>query len=304
MSDLDKLRADIQTAGTSYSPLITPNLGELTGKTYKELFESMMSLLSKYYGQKSDRFIGFKEVWTDEFIMPLARTFPEAKFIQITRDPRAVLASKKARSSRYPWLFLARQWRKLAAFTWIYQQQDGDFNNRVLPIKYEDLICKPEQTAKNICRFLELDFDEKMIDPCCFVDGKGEKWLQNTSFGKGKQEFDTNAIDRWEISLTDYEISYIEALCGPEMRLLGYELQKVVDRISPGLILSPPRVINEELANWIKKHIQNDPVYLSLQTAKEQIRYELLNLKDTGSVDKQLIEACFLFYKLYGKLAG
>jgi len=303
-SNIDKFRKEIYSGGINYSPLIMPHLDEITGKTYKELFNSMLGLLSKHYGDDDHKIIGFKEVWTDEFIAPMARTFPESKFIQIIRDPRAVCASKKASSRAYPWLFLARQWRKLAALAWSYQQRNWDFSQRVLLVKYENLIRNPKKIAKNICKFLEIDFDQQMTNPRNFVDGRGEKWLQNTSFGNGKREFDTDSINKWQDTLTDYEIGYIESLCGPEMKLHGYEPQEDIKKISPEFILSPPKVFNKDLANWIKRYVQNDSVNVSLQTAQEQIRYELLNYKDTQSVDKQLIETCYLFCKLFMKLAG
>ena len=302
ISNLDKFRKEIYLGGKNYSPLIMPHLDEITGKTYKELLNSMVNLLSKYYSQEGHKIIGFKEVWTDEFITPLARSFHNAKFIQIVRDPRAVCASKKASFNTYPWLFLARQWRKLAALAWFYQQRDCDFRQRVLLIKYENLIRNPEQTIKEICKHLELDFDQQMIDPKNFIDGSGEKWIQNTSFGKGKQEFDKNSIYRWQNTLTDCEVSFIEALCGPEMKLHGYEPRKNFKKIDPELILSPPRVADEQLANWIRKYVKNDSIYAALQTAKEQIRYELLNINNAESIDKQLIESSFLYYQIYNEM--
>jgi hypothetical protein len=302
ITSIHNLRKNIEESGSDYSPLIMPHLDIITGDSYKKLFISMISLVAKCYSKKSDKIIGFKEVWTDEFILPLARTFTNFRFIQIIRDPRAVLASKKMQTSQYPWLFLARQWRKLSALAWIYQQKDCQFRDRILLVKYEDLINKPEQTVKKICNHLEIYFDPKMIDPSTFVDGKGNRWLQNTSFGIGKNEFDTNSINRWKSTLTDHEKDYIEALCGAEMKLHGYDLKNDLDEIDPKILYFPPRVSDHNLANWIRKFVKNDIVSTSLQSAIEQIRYDLLNIKNDESIDRRLIESCFLFFSLYRHL--
>jgi len=42
------------------------------------------------------KWVGMKEVWIIEFLTPLARAYPEARFIVIMRDPRAVIASMQA----------------------------------------------------------------------------------------------------------------------------------------------------------------------------------------------------------------
>ncbi len=268
VTSINNLRKSIEASGSSYSPLIIPHLDIIAGNNYKELFTSMMRLVAKYYGQKHDKIIGFKEVWSDEFILPVAETFTNCKFIQIIRDPRAVFASKKMQNGQYPWLFLARQWRKLSALAWIYQQEGCKFKDRIMLVKYEDLISKSKQTAKKICNHLELEFDSKMIDPSTFVDGKGNRWSQNTSFGTGKREFDTSAINRWQITLTNYEVDYIEALCGPEMKLHGYNLRKDVAKINLKTILCPPRVANNDLANWITNTFK---MILLVQVCKQQL---------------------------------
>lgn len=131
--------------------------------------------------------------------------FPQAKFIQMFRDPRAIYISQMKKKHKHPrWhqrlianlsiipevllsLNIIIMWRRIAQLHHKYQQLYGD---NYLFCRYEDLVLEPEVQLKNISEFLEIDFSEAML----------QQTYHNSSLvprDKPITGFDPTAIDRW-----------------------------------------------------------------------------------------------------------
>lgn len=299
----DELYERIISHAEPFSPKITSRLDAIQDETFRDVYDDLWSYVPAAYGEKNEQWEATKEVWTTEFTPVLARAYPDSKFIHIVRDPRAVCASKNVRQdAKYPWLFLVRQWRKLAILS---NQYNSQFQDRVRVIRYEDLVTSPQDTVTNICEFLGIGVDRRLLDPSNFVDGAGEQWLQNTSYEGSKASFNTDSVDKWKDVLTNREIKYIEQLSHPEMRLYDYVPETSQFGLSDDLIFDPPRVPREELADWITEYY-GDWGYVDHTNAvgTEQLRQQLLMLPDHRfeHIDDQLLKAYFLFPE-YAELA-
>ncbi len=299
-NELERLKGDIYQHGQDYSPRIVMHIEQVSGRTYRDLFMSLLSIIEKHCGKQDLRYVGFKEVWTDEFIPALIKTFPEIKIIQVLRDPRAVCASKNYSKAAYPWLFLIRQWRKHASLFWYYGKR---FNKNVLSIKYEELISSPHSTICKICNFLEIPYLEEMLDPKNYKDGMGNPWLQNTSYADKKQAFNTNSIYRWKEVLNQEERRYIELLCFPEMLLNGYyDVDLGINNLSE-FFFNPPVVDMAFLAQWIKKYFPTHKVDTIFEMYKERVRIELLTNR-IEPVNGELVRSCFLIEEVFASIKG
>ena len=137
------LASSLATAAEPYSPDLAPHLSGLRGNTCLDVLSGGMDLISKVYGGADCQVVGFKEVWVTEFVPAFLGGFPEGKAICIVRDPRAVYLSKRQQKERYPLLFMARQWRKLAALAWLWRCVP-ELRNRVLITRFEDLVLQPD----------------------------------------------------------------------------------------------------------------------------------------------------------------
>lgn len=286
--ELERLRKRIRTHSTPHSPHTANCVDDLEGTTYAELFDQMVQLTRDAYGSRDEEIVGFKEVWTSEFAPAIARSRPESKFIHVIRDPRAVATSKNARQEKYPWLFLARQWRKLACLPWAYANAPN-LRDRTLILHFEDLISGPRETADRICSFLHVPPVAEMTDPSEYVDGAGRPWAQNTSYGPGKDSFDESTIGKWRTRLDPSIKSYLEALCAPEMLLHGYEPEGIPSAPDP---LDAPIVDEANLADWMRGTIPNDDARTAILTAQEKIRYDLL--QESAGTEHPLILHAFL----------
>lgn len=299
---LERLIPVMADRAAPFSLFISKKMGKVRGRTYKELYESMMELVHECYGKKDAKVIGSKEVWCNEFTPVLLKTFPKMKIIHVIRDPRAVSASRKklVEGENYPWLFLCRQWRKLAIFTRFFSNHE-DYKNSLLVLKYEELVSNPQKASQRICQFLEVDFSEEMVNAQQFRDGDGSPWQANSSY-QPEGTISTSFIEKWRQALTPEEIRYIELLCYPEMDLFGYEvIHNDVKDFSFQDVWDPMIVPESQLANWIRPF--SDTRFLSNvnELMKEYFRRKLLTMseEEISKIDRRIFEAMFIDLRYY-----
>ena len=74
---------------------LSEHMKEISGKTYKEIFENQLKIIKKRNNNVCD-WVGFSESWAIEFFPAIARSFPKAKFLVNLRDPRATICMRES----------------------------------------------------------------------------------------------------------------------------------------------------------------------------------------------------------------
>jgi hypothetical protein len=274
---IDSLIYKVKQHSEAYSPLIHNHLHLLKGKNFSEVFRSGLRVIEKAYPKERHKALGFKEVWVGEFAPHFLKIAEGAKVIHVVRDPRAVVSSNFVSGARYPLLFLARQWRKLATLAW----SSAAKSDNVKIIKFEDLIYSPQKTAMEICGFLGVDFDEQMTSVGELKDGANEPWYQNSSYkdidsevqSSSPAELNLKAVERWRSALPTEFVRLVEKLCYFEMLLFGYDfdsnfLEK--HTLDEGLLFQDDQ---QFLSDWIKPYSSYD--YCKEMMA-ENVRHDLM----------------------------
>ncbi len=129
----------------------------------------------------------------------LKRIWPQCRILHVFRDPRDVLASKKKAAwskgkpairhvlaGRIQWQISERQSKRLT---------DTDYRQ----IRYESLLCEPGAELRNVCDWLQLQYDESMLEFASvsrqLVSEEEMAWKKETrgplltgNFGKWKNE--------------------------------------------------------------------------------------------------------------------
>ena len=163
--------------------------------------------------------VGVKEVLAEEFYPKLLE---EGVYcLNIIRDPRDVIASMSfGHGSEFtgkprPVLFDLRNWRKSVHFSLRLKESDS-----FKTIIFEDLIGDPDKVLGKLFDWLKVS---KL--PAKHVDNKMKenKWNGNSSFGN-KRPFDRSVIGGYKSILPLSTISFIDAVCFPEMDWAGYKL--------------------------------------------------------------------------------
>ncbi|MGA9453419.1 MAG: sulfotransferase [Verrucomicrobiia bacterium] len=148
--------------------------------------------------------------------------FPDAKLIQMVRDPRAVFASRKKRLTDNRGHHtkahrLVREWNRSAREIPRLRQHPDQF----MVIRYTDLVRNPNAVMREICRFAGFDFVPAMLNPT----RAGVEWRGNSAFQEAFNSIDSAPVDQWRDYLTVNEIWWIEIHCRKGMELAGFTLQ-------------------------------------------------------------------------------
>lgn len=143
--------------------------------------------------------------------------FPAATFIHIVRDPRANVSSQRARWPRATTWECLRWWRDAARAGHRLAQQQP---HRCIELRYEDLVTSPEQTLRQLCRFLHVPFLSELLefelDTISFVPGKDPEAVRFT-------QLDPTRLAQWQKYLSPLEVRLVEAGGRREMAWYHYE---------------------------------------------------------------------------------
>lgn len=272
--DFAEIAESVRQCCVQYSASLTPYLDNLRGATYRDYLRSMLEQIDACYGGGSRAISGFKEVWATEFVPFFLRADASAKAVIMMRDPRAVCASKNSTSENYPWTFLCRQWRKLAVIAKWCETQMPD---RVMVIRLEDLVREPEPETRRLSDFLGVDWHPDLADPSSYRDGGGAPYKQNTSYEGGAARFNTGTLEKWRQKLAPETVEFIDYICGPEMGLYGYAVDKASPDRVDDFVSNPPLIDDEAMAKWIRPFASNAPEAVSRELKQEALRDRLMS---------------------------
>jgi hypothetical protein len=164
--------------------------------------------------------------------------FPEAKFILVLRDPRAVIHSllQVAIEARKRSLPVGSSISSLrAAIEYARRGHAAGWSaldkapGRVFTLKYEDLVSEPVSLTRSLCDYLELDWSESMLTPGEF-EHEGERaivtnpqWYDSKRF---RRNIEGNSLETWKRELAPHrQVRITEAFQkDARLRALGYDL--------------------------------------------------------------------------------
>lgn len=199
--------------------------GELAyAKAVHLLMSRRASLDNKFYwGEKTPWYL---------LEIPLLRIlFPEARFIHIYRDGRDVALSVMPTSWGPNNVYSCAHWWKRHIQVWI--RIKPELGSRSLEICYEKFTQDPETHLRRICQFLNLPYEDKMLE--------GYK-LYGNNFGKWRNVF----------NMKKKELAAFEYVAGETLSLLGYEKGIKNPRYSVWLrVFSKIDNIYKIFSNWV-----------------------------------------------------
>jgi len=294
---LEKILSNIQHLANNNAPKISQYVCEISVENYKDLFIELLEACRKAYGDSDTTLIGFKDTFVEQFIAPMANTFPGTKCIYLIRDPRAILASqnayfkKKATArGRYPLLYVVRHWRKSIA----YALENIKQGNNIFLVKYEDLTSAPEVVFQKICNYLNIAYDSKILDSSKYKDGNGKTWTQNSAYSTSTK-INTKSHEKWKEVLSTEEIQLVEELCSPEMEYLGYK--RTTNENPTTLINSAYRDDPTEIDSWLLEFIDEYSLENIHELNKEITRYFFIHHETNNTPINDLMAQKIFIYK-------
>jgi hypothetical protein len=187
-------------------------------------YADLILWFAKSYSMKSSK--PDAKIWIDhtpaniQFAGLLTELFPEARFINIIRDGRAVAASVMP-------LDWGANTIDRAACSWVEDISCGIAaesalgKDRVLDVRYEDLVRETQITLEKICHFLNLQYQPRMIHGGGFKV-PGYTIQQHSMLGS---EPDAKRVNAWERKLNARKIEIFESIAGELLSYHGYTLK-------------------------------------------------------------------------------
>ncbi len=175
----------------------------------KRTLANLIDLIYREYSIQA----GFKgDIWGDKtpinsiYSGRILKVFPEAKYIHLIRDPRAVAVSYRE-SKLYPDLESGiRFW--MAANKNIFK-----YRNKVnmINISYEELVVQPEISLRRICKGCNIRFSMQMIEHYSKFERLGDTLVHAHHQNAGKK-ITSEFKDKWKEKVSEEDLEKMNAL--------------------------------------------------------------------------------------------
>ncbi|MEJ2486897.1 MAG: sulfotransferase [Anaerolineales bacterium] len=213
-------------------------------KTYERLFE----IIHQQYAVKQNKpFWGDQTEFLERYATHIMSAYPNAKFIQMIRDPRDRFHAILEKSVKKHGIGVATsRWLSSAALGKKYQAKYPD---QYKVIRYETMVTQPQSTMKEICSFLGVKYEPAMIElkdiPRFMNKGSIDKMPKISPLS-------TDYIGKFQKYLSFDQIEFIQNLCKEEMTWLDYPLLptkfKWTERIKYTLLFWPANTL--KMIGW------------------------------------------------------
>jgi hypothetical protein len=189
-----------------------------------------VAFLRRYAEAHGKPIMGEKTPAHFRYVATMLEWFPNGKIIHMVRDPRGTFISDLKRRKEEPpgkqarifeilrrselplklfiLLVTSGAWAQSASTACQYRKR---FPERYRLQKFEDLVADPEGQVKEICRFLDMDFQPAMLEQ-----------LVVRGFQKGDAGFDPRAASRWREHIDSWVETWFRLCFGRRLGELGY----------------------------------------------------------------------------------
>jgi hypothetical protein len=194
-------------------------------RTERGVFEAFLRI---YADRRGKAIMGEKTPAHLAYADTLLAWFPDARIVHCMRDPRAIHVSELRRRAEtavgIPYRQLVRAPVLLEAFvllqvTWAWAAAVGRhrrlarrYPDRYRLLRFEDLVTDPEGTLTDLCAFLGITFEPRML----------EQRVTSRGALEGVSGFDADAADRWRRVIRPRSQQAIERLLGRRLAEMGY----------------------------------------------------------------------------------
>jgi hypothetical protein len=184
--------------------------------SWETLFLAILAALAERRGAVR---VGEKSPGHFQYLALLSERYPEARFIHLIRDPRAVACSYFRTFGIRDIGAKCKRWQLAIAE---HDRFAGPLGRRYMALRYEDLVREPERTLREVCSFLGCGFAPEML-AYHERDHLGFAKHQMHHMANTLRPVFTSSLDKWRSELARDQIALVEHVLGDEMERLGYE---------------------------------------------------------------------------------
>jgi Sulfotransferase family len=188
------------------------------------LFTVMMRVFAD---SKRKPIMGEKTPAHVRYVPTILDWFPKGRIIHMLRDPRGIFVSELRRRQKavtvpYRQLKRFKSLFKLyivlqTTIVWFesvqrYRRYKRLYPNNYYLLRFEDLVTDPIQQVEQLCEFLGIDFQDKMLDQFVVSDG----------FQAGQDGFDSQAAVRWRRHIDPWINAWFVFWFRKDLKEFGY----------------------------------------------------------------------------------
>lgn len=145
--------------------------------------------------------------------------FPNARIVHLIRDGRDVASSILPLSFGPNTIYVAaKKWRNSVEHGLDFAARHPD---QVYTIRYEDLIDDPERYLRELCEFIGEPFDDAMLN---YHKSGTTRVPRKEIHGQLNKPVNKERAARWKRDLSRNQVRVFEAVAGPLLDKLGYEV--------------------------------------------------------------------------------
>lgn len=185
-----------------------------------------MDCFSHANGQNNACWSVAKETSSEIYADEIFTWFPNAKFIQVIRDPRDNYAALKAGVSKYYSSFgddngtvlcnMINRYVHGLRVGLINQERFG--SDRYMTLRFEDLVSNPQDEMKKIMEFMGTEFDPVLMTPTIL----GKSTTGNNLDGEKLFSISASNVGRWRERISETDAQAIEFHFASLMKEYGY----------------------------------------------------------------------------------
>lgn len=200
---------------------------EKSNLDYPKIYRAILSNIHK--PSIEQKYIGEMQNLAWRQISTFFDQYNGSKALVILRDPRDVLVSFKKHTISKGYNYL------ISIFNFIDVVQYSKYLKKKYPkkfkiVKYEDLKSDTINIVKEICKFLRVEFNKKMLNEKYWLEYSDNQWkpwanLKTSSFKSNKRLLNS-PINRWKKIISDQDLYLCELLAKKEMKYLNYSISK------------------------------------------------------------------------------
>jgi sulfotransferase family protein len=188
----------------------------------------LLVIMLEAYAAILGRSLGSITRWVEKtpanrkYLPAIHTRFPHARVLVTMRDPRAIFAAqialeKTRQLGTFSTYYCISHWRAVANVV-LRAREDKDTTLFVVP--YEQLVLEPAKWMKQVCAFLEIEYDPAIV---LTPTKAGKFWEGNSATETAFFRISTEPLTRWQSDLSEEEIGWVEWHCRDLMPEFGYE---------------------------------------------------------------------------------
>jgi hypothetical protein len=223
----------------------------------------LKTILSFYAARNGKTRYGEKTPTHIQYVQQILNLFPESQIVQIIRDPRDVVLSLR----EVPWgrgniVDNLRQWKQCVSVIHRLEGLKGSYHE----LRYEDLLNRPDTTLQTLCRFLNIGFEDAMLEYNKHAKQNFNLTLEPWK-AKAGEPIDISNQLKWKTDMSQLEQKLVVFYASTELDEKGYELGPSFSGLSDYLFCCYREVQNALLIirHWIKR------IYLRLIEYKSYV---------------------------------